>query len=189
MKNLTRTIVLVLAVAYPIGLSAQVASPNSPAAVGDDGFGTSTNSESTNLILKPHESSNRDETDKKPNTLRTLVTVGGSLAVVLGVFFLVVWLFRRVSPGMTGTLPTEVIEVLGRTSLANHQAQLIRCGSKLLLVSFSAGNAGGAAQTLTEITDPAEVDRLVRLCRQGRPSGSQAASRQGSQQAGRRHAE
>jgi len=57
--------------------------------------------------------------------------------------------------------------VLGRAPLANRQqAHLLRCGNKLLLVS--AGTAG--TEPLTEITDPAEVERLTELCRRARPN-------------------
>jgi hypothetical protein len=85
-----------------------------------------------------------------------------------------------------GSLPSEVFEVLGRAPLANHQqAQLVRCGSKLLLVSVNA--TSGGVRTLTEITDPAEVDRLIDLCRQVR--GSRAATaRQACRQAEGGHA-
>ena len=86
---------------------------------------------------------------------------------MLGIFFALVWVLRRASPPGAALLPTEAFEVLGRAPLANRQqAHLLRCGNKLLLIS--AGAAG--AEPLTEITDPAEVDRLTELCRQARPS-------------------
>ena len=60
-------------------------------------------------------------------------------------------------------LPTEVVEVLGRAPLAGRQQMhLLRCGNKLLLVSVTPTGA----ETLTEVTDPVEVDRLSGLCRQ-----------------------
>ena len=100
-----------------------------------------------------------------------LVTVAASLAVVLGLFFLVAWLMRRGLPKGGQLLPTEALEVLGRTPLpGKQQLQLLRFGNKLLLVSM----APGVAETLAEISDPTEVDRLVGLCQQNR-SGSATA--------------
>ena len=125
--------------------------------------------------LKPHNPTNHTETGKRPDGLSSATTVAGSLALVLGLFFLVVWAIRRASPNASTALPTEVFEVLGRAPLANRQqAIMLRCGNKLLLVSAGVADT----KTLTEISDPAEVDRLVSLCRQGRSGGAAAAFRQ-----------
>ncbi|MEX0587003.1 MAG: flagellar biosynthetic protein FliO, partial [Pirellulales bacterium] len=87
--------------------------------------------------------------------------IGGSLAVVVGLFLVVVWLSRRSGGTATTPLPKEVFEVLGRAPLApRNWAGLVRCGRKLLLVSFTPTGV----DTLTEITDPAEIDRLTGLC-------------------------
>lgn len=105
-----------------------------------------------------------------------------SLAVVLGLFFAVAWAMRRGMPAGPALLPREAVEVLGRTPLAGRQhAHLVRCGNKVLLVYLSQG----VAETLTEITDPVEVDRLVGLCRQAHPQGATASFRQILQQIGR----
>lgn len=105
-----------------------------------------------------------------------------SLAVVLGLFFAVAWAMRRGMPAGPALLPREAVEVLGRTPLAGRQhAHLVRCGNKVLLVYLNQG----AAETLTEITDPVEVDRLVGLCRQSHPQGATASFRQILQQIGR----
>ena len=116
--------------------------------------------------------------------VRSLITVGGSLTAVLGLFFLVAWMLRRASPRRAAALPPEVFETLGRAALASHQqVHLLRCGNKLLLVSLSATGA----ETLTEVTDPTEVERLVGLCRQTRGGGSPATFRQAMRQAEQRH--
>lgn len=109
------------------------------------------------------------------SSLGSLLTMSSSLAMVLGLFFVAAWLFRKQGAGGLGNLPKEVVEVLGRTNLPGRQhLQLIRCGSKLLLVSVTAGGA----ETLTEICDPAEVERLAGLCRRGRADSSTASFRQ-----------
>jgi len=114
--------------------------------------------------------------------LHSVVTVASSLAVVLGLFLVVAWAMRRAVPGASVTLPSEVVEVLGRATLAGReQVHLLRCGSKLVLVSVS--QAG--ARPLTEITDPDEVSRLAGLCRQSQPGSTTAAFRQVLQQLAR----
>jgi len=107
------------------------------------------------------------------------VTVASSLAVVLGLFLVVAWAMRRTVPGGSVVLPSDVVEVLGRAALAGKaQVHLVRCGSKLLLVSLSPTGV----ETLTEITDPDEVNRLAGLCRQAQPGSATAAFRQVLQQ-------
>jgi len=107
------------------------------------------------------------------------VTVVGSLAVVLGLFFLLAWALRRAAPAESAVLPGEVVEVLGRKVVGQRQQlQLLRCGSKLLLVSVTPDGA----ETLTEITEPQEVDRLAGLCRQTQPGSATATFRQMFQQ-------
>jgi flagellar biogenesis protein FliO len=126
--------------------------------------------------LKPRAAENRAATGQA-EAFSTATTTVGALALVLGVFFVAVWLLRRNSPAVLGGLPPEAFEILGRRRLdARHQAQLVRCGGKLLLICAGANGVS----TLTEITDPAEVRRLEELCRQGRPNGfgpRRAASR------------
>jgi len=64
--------------------------------------------------------------------------------------------------------------VLGRAPLAaRQQVHLLRCGRKLLLVSVTPAGA----ETLTEITEPEEVDRLAGLCRAAQPGSSTATFR------------
>jgi flagellar biogenesis protein FliO len=112
-------------------------------------------------------------------SLTSLVTVASSLGVVLGLFLVVAWAMRRTVPGGSVVLPSEVVEVLGRAALAGKtQVHLVRCGSKLLLVSLSPTGV----ETLTEITEPDEVTRLAGLCRQAQPGSTTAAFRQALQQ-------
>jgi len=82
------------------------------------------------------------------------------------------------SAGITAVAP-EVFELFGRAPLgARQQVQLLRCGNKLLLVSVTAAGA----ETLTEVTDPIEVDRIAGLCRQAHPKRAATAFRQVFQQ-------
>lgn len=102
----------------------------------------------------------------------TLVTVGGSLTLVLGLFLLVTWALRRNVPSGSSQLPREVVEMLGRAPLpGRQQMHLVRLGSKLLLLNVTPNGA----ETLSEVTDPIEVDRLVGFCHQRAPHSSTAA--------------
>lgn len=98
-----------------------------------------------------------------------------SLAIVLGLFFLLVWITRRAFPKSATTLPSDVLEVLGRSPLASrHHLQLLRLGHRVLLVSIN----GEGAETLAEITDTDEVNHLVSLCRQQQPGSISGSFRQ-----------
>ena len=140
------------------------------------------------LTLSPLGGSSRTEhgTQAGPTGgLRSLITVGSSLAVVLGLFFVVAWAMRRAGPRGSAPLPSEVVEVLGRAALASRgQVHVLRFGNKLLLVSV--GPAG--VETLSELTDPDEVNRLAGLCRQLHPESATGAFRQVFQQFTGQHA-
>jgi flagellar biogenesis protein FliO len=210
MKIVIRTIGLILLATYPNGLAAQVPADPAPATSAHDvmpaayqqpavaadkasaaaGPRQSLAAETPSLTntplppLSPPTPAGRAPADKPLGGMRSLITVGGSLTAVLALFFLVAWMLRRASPRRPGNLPPEVFETLGRAPLAaNHQVHLLRCGNKLLLVSLTATGA----ETLTEIADPAEVDRLLGLCRQTRAGGSPATFRQAMRQAEHRH--
>ena len=182
-----RTIGLILLWSHPAVLSAQLDSYPNPGAptseVAPAAYQQPSDSqrnaslvEAAPLPITPRADTPSGENGKRSGGVQSLLTMGGSLVIVLGVFFLLAWLLRRASPGGSATLPVEAFEVLGRAALANRQqAHLLRCGNKLLLVSLS---PGGGASTLTEIADPAEVERLATLCRQSQATGHAATLRQ-----------
>jgi flagellar biogenesis protein FliO len=104
-----------------------------------------------------------------------LTTVLGSLAVVLGLFFVVVWFTRRALPRAATSLPAEAVEVLGRTPLSGRQnMHVIRFGPKLLLVSVTPTGA----ETLAEINDADQVERIAGICKQNQPGSVTATFRQ-----------
>lgn len=107
-----------------------------------------------------------------PSPSTTIGTVVSSLAIVLGLFLALVWCSRRFAPAGTTPLPKEAVELLGRAPLAGRQTmQLVRVGNRLLLVALSSAGA----QTLTEITDPVEVEHLAGLCQRGRGDSASAS--------------
>jgi len=106
----------------------------------------------------------------------SLSTAGGGLAVVVGLYLVSMWLIRGSGGAKrTGSLPAEAFSVLGRAPLtAQSVAQLLRLGNKLVLVAVAADGA----QPLAEVTDPAEVERIVGLCAKSAPHGPSAEFQQ-----------
>jgi flagellar biogenesis protein FliO len=93
----------------------------------------------------------------------SLISTATALTFVLGLFFLGMWTLRRGAKKNSIGLPSSVVGVLGRVTLApKHFAELLRVGNKLVLVSLTPDGP----QPITDITDPAEVDRLTGLCHQ-----------------------
>lgn len=107
--------------------------------------------------------SSRSTSSKPVVGIEALSTVAASLAMVIGAFLLLVIALRRGNSRHQKSLPSEVFEVLGRKAV-NHktQLQLLRIGSKLVLVSVTSDGM----ETVSEIDQPAEVDRIAGLCRQ-----------------------
>lgn len=102
---------------------------------------------------------------------RTLTTTGAGLAIAIGLLMSFTWLLRSLAPKSSRPLPRDVVEVLGRAPLGGKQTtQLVRVGSKLVLVAITPEGA----ETLTEITDPDEVARLIAACDAKRGDGSAA---------------
>jgi flagellar protein FliO/FliZ len=126
------------------------------------------------LRLSPRgNASGRPLAASSPATPTTAIgTVASSLAVVIGLLLCVAWVSRRFAPPGAAPLPPQVIELLGRQPLGGKQTlQLLRVGNKLLLIALSPGGA----QTLTEITDPVEVEHLAGLCRRTKTDSASAA--------------
>jgi flagellar biogenesis protein FliO len=103
--------------------------------------------------------------------VKSLGTAGAGLVLVVGLFLLCVSLMRRGGPSPTSPLPSDAVAVLGRIPLTPKQfAHLIQVGNKLVLVSIT----GDRTDTITEITDPVEVERLLVMCLKGNRQSSSA---------------
>lgn len=114
----------------------------------------------------------------------SLYTMFTALAVVIGAFLIFAWALRRGGrkAGHNSILPSDVVSMLGRVPIAaRHFAVLLRVGNKLVLVSLTPTGP----QTITEVTDPVEVDRLVGLCQQCNPHSTTKAFEQVFQQLSR----
>ena len=104
--------------------------------------------------------------------LMPVLSVMGSLCLVLGAFFLFVLFLKKVGPKHSGNLPGEALENIGRYPLNQKlQLNLIRLGSRLILVAVT---PDGGVETITEIENPDEVAEILTQCRKLDPNGSQA---------------
>ncbi|PQO29903.1 FliO/MopB family protein [Blastopirellula marina] len=99
-------------------------------------------------------------------------SIAASLFVVIGLFLIFAWVGKKnMKPG-TGRLSKEIIQVLGKSQLSGkQQLELVRVGQKLLLLCVTPHSV----ETLTEITEPTEVERLLAIVRQDSP-GSMSAT-------------
>jgi len=96
-----------------------------------------------------------------------------ALGMVLVVFFGFVLIAKRVWPSMSPSrMPRGVFEVLASSELQPKQTwMLMRFGNKLLLVCQQPGQT----QLISEISDQAEIQRIVSLCE--KPLSSESDSR------------
>lgn len=86
----------------------------------------------------------------------------GSLAVVLTLFVILARLWKKHGPSQPTGLPNAALEILGRRPIDKaHMIYLVRLGSRVLVL----GSSTDGLRTLSEITDPVEVDYLAGLCR------------------------
>jgi len=113
------------------------------------------------LIEEAEETSGWTNKLVKPE-LTPVLSVGGSLLIVIAAFFLLAILFRKVSPQGNRPLPKEAFECLGKYYLTQkHQLQVLRLGNRIVLVSVMPDKVS----TLAEITDPDEAVAFLGLCR------------------------
>lgn len=95
-----------------------------------------------------------------------------ALGMVLVVFFGFVLIAKRAWPSLSSSrMPREVFEVLASSELQPRQTwMLMRFGNKLLLVCQQPGQT----QLISEISDQAEIQRIVSLCEKPRSSESES---------------
>ncbi|QEG02016.1 Flagellar biosynthesis protein, FliO [Stieleria maiorica] len=115
-----------------------------------------------------------------------VVTTVSSLLVVLAVFGGLVWISRRFGSSRTfqGALPEDVLRNLGGAAIdAKTRVTFLKVGARILVIGQT---TAGDPQTLSEITDPEEVERLTNRClgrpeivgrRSGYPSGVETSRR------------
>lgn len=112
--------------------------------------------------LKPPTANDSSSQEKRSTgTVQMFVSVISSLLIVVGLLLGAAWCYRKATPNLSGNLPKQVLQVLGRSPLApRQQLILVRFGPKLVLMS----NLQGEVRTISEIVDPLEVDRICGMC-------------------------
>jgi len=139
----------------------------------------------TDLRLRPRTTASEQNSERpKGGFLQMFMSVGSSLVIVIGLFLGVAWCYRRAGNTNLNLLPKHVVSILGRSALApRQQLVLLRFGPKLVLVNLSQGDA----RTISEISDPIEVDRLAGLCESARPGSISESFRNVLFQTGKEH--
>ena len=98
-----------------------------------------------------------------------------ALGLVIGAFLILALFVKRHQPRSFAPLPGEAVELLGRLPLDQKQhLQLIRLGRKLVLIAVSSSGC----TTVSEVTEPAEVEHLLTLCQSRRGGSASEAFRQ-----------
>lgn len=128
-------------------------------------------SSSSTLSARPSRAGLLDELSSLRLPAGSASTAAAAVAFVIGLAMLAAWAAKKTLPRSAQPLPSEAAEVLGRLRLGGKQtAQLVRVGRKLVLIHITAAGA----ETITEITDDADVQQLLAACEQGRGRGSAA---------------
>lgn len=118
-------------------------------------------SSSPPLALPPPGDFNRTSTTGgSVGGIGSIMNTLGALALVVGVFLLIVWLMKR-GGGTEATTQNAIVQLVAKTQLGGGQsASVLRFGNQLVLIAQSTNQS----QTLATITDPDEVERLCSLC-------------------------
>lgn len=106
--------------------------------------------------ITPAKSSKKNQRGSS-SILRTI----GALLFIVTLIFVGAKLLKKHTPRLSGGIPREALEVLGKRTIDQKQVvHLLRLGSRILVV----GGSQQGLQTLAEITDPVEVDYLAGMC-------------------------
>jgi flagellar biogenesis protein FliO len=119
------------------------------------------------LIVDPDRDSG-DTATEEDGVFAPIITTGSALLVVLALFGVFVVVSRRWGPSrpIAGGVPEDVVQHLGSTPLdAKTRVTFLKIGQRLLVIGQT---QSGDPQTLSEITDPDEVERLTHRL-MGRP--------------------
>lgn len=120
--------------------------------------------DSVPLVLPPRSATDPSTRSSQLRLPASWMRTASSLAVVLGVFFLLIWVVRRSrAPSDTGD---QLFHTLGRVSLLGKQAHIVQFGDKLLLLAKTATGL----EKLAELSRPDEVARITSLCHAGNSS-------------------
>lgn len=105
--------------------------------------------------------SNHSSRAKTVSSSNSFVSMAISLGIIVGALVLVGRGMKRFGFHAIPNLPADAFELLGqRTIDPRVNIHLVKCGSRVLVL----GVGPEGVRTLSEIDDPAEVERLVLAC-------------------------
>ncbi|MFO0925158.1 MAG: flagellar biosynthetic protein FliO [Pirellulales bacterium] len=139
------------------------------------GSNTASGSNKIHLPLRPPSEASKGNIESPKTPWTSLISMVASLMMVIGIFLGLAWMLRRTTQTHSNALPKEIVQVLGRCPMApRQQLYLLRFGPKLVLVTHQAGQT----ETLCEIDDPMEVDRIAGICEQSKSGSASQSFRQ-----------
>ena len=167
-------VMLVLSVSVCVGhTNAQDATPESTTVSNKSVAGLQSSAERTMDWLSQQISPPTEEASgsgfnlfSDPKTKQSAIKTGATVTLVVSLFLLFVFALK-LKPNSQGRQKKgdKVLTVLGKVPFVHgQQLQLVRLGTRMLLVASSAKGS----QTLSEITDPAEVLQIESAFRAGR---------------------
>ena len=115
-------------------------------------------------ITPPNRTDSQSASDPSEMVTRTgsAWSTFGWLSLVVLLILIAARFLKKHGPLVNGGIPHEAIEILGRKYLDQKQSIfLLRLGSRVLVI----GSSANGLRTLTEVTDPVEIDYLAGLCR------------------------
>jgi flagellar biogenesis protein FliO len=120
--------------------------------------------------LRQPEKRSLGSSDSAPNGIAAtrssatpLITVGSSLAIVLGLFGAFVWVSKKAASKNSNNreVPDEAMKLLGKRTLSpGNSILLVRCGRSVLII----GMTSAGLHRLGEIADDEEARHLEALC-------------------------
>jgi flagellar biogenesis protein FliO len=114
------------------------------------------------------------DAEKSPDFSDGLTKIVISLVVIVAIFAAFIWFIRR-NPKTRKFFGGGPVKVISRTYIAPRNAMfLVKVGDRVLVIGQS-GTEG--MRTLSEITDPAEVARLLATAEEANPAGMSATFR------------
>lgn len=112
-------------------------------------------------LIVDRETAPAETLSDESGVIAPIVTTVSSLMIVLAVFGVLVLLSRRygAARATVGGVPDDVVQHLGSTALdAKTRVSFLRIGQRLLVIGQT---QNGDPQTLSEITETEEVERLT----------------------------
>lgn len=117
------------------------------------------------------ESTTQESDQVRPPYL-DMARLAASLAAVLGLVVAGAWAFKRFAPRTAGMFGSGTLKVLARTYLGPKQmVSLVSVPGRLLVV----GSTQQSVSTLAEITDPAEMERVLTVFERNSPKSASKA--------------